>query len=577
MDRRNLIETEIIKTKGMIAKLEQLGINVLEYNNQLELIIKKKSNIKTNNNNTIFTTIELEHQQLLNELDALQETLSNENDYFSALSLVELIELSLDNQEKIDKYINYITKVLSLIRNWNSSFKMNKDAFIQRFYGVIFQIIKLELIKNNDSKLLEIILSNEIDIIYLDSVIQNEIKEDESLANDRIIKEKTLSLDLQGLDNHYVDKELIKLIATSKDTDFTFANIQNQLTEYIEEVRENNEKVLTLKEQIDSQEANLEEAKSTVKEFKRNIVKRVSSLAVTLTLITGVNLGHYKLAKDVIPKAKYKTSIETYDSSLDTYQITSDYLIKEENNGHVSVKVYDTPLEKNFMSSSYDGDYTHYYLASDILKDISLKDLITMYLEDKEKFYEFIVNHNGSVENKTSTIRKESEVSNYRNGTSIVFKLDKITLNLEKNGYYIEAEKYYQDDLEDYRKNFDYAYFLPIGFILWAFMLGAEIIRWAGEKNGIVNDFENLFRKNGDIDNYRFYKSEEKELLKAKTELLKELAKILLSNKDLVNKFISIYEQNQHSLTAYPEMQSMYEEIVSTSKTLKLNKYQTYK
>ena len=577
MDRRNLIETEIIKTKGMIAKLEQLGINVLEYNNQLELLIKKKSTIKTNNNNTIFTTIELEHQQLLNELDALQETLSNENDYFSALSLVELIELSLDNQEKIDKYINYITKVLSLIRNWNSSFKMNKDAFIQRFYGVIFQIIKLELIKNNDSKLLEIILSNEIDIIYLDSVIQNEIKEDESLANDRIIKEKTLSLDLQGLDNHYVDKELIKLIATSKDTDFTFANIQNQLTEYIEEVRENNEKVLTLKEQIDSQEANLEEAKSTVKEFKRNIVKRVSSLAVTLTLITGVNLGHYKLAKDVIPKAKYKTSIETYDSSLDTYQITSDYLIKEENNGHVSVKVYDTPLEKNFMSSSYDGDYTHYYLASDILKDISLKDLITMYLEDKEKFYEFIVNHNGSVENKTSTIRKESEVSNYRNGTSIVFKLDKITLNLEKNGYYIEAEKYYQDDLEDYRKNFDYSYFLPIGFILWAFMLGAEIIRWAGEKNGIVNDFENLFRKNGDIDNYRFYKSEEKELLKAKTELLKELAKILLSNKDLVNKFISIYEQNQHSLTAYPEMQSMYEEIVSTSKTLKLNKYQTYK
>jgi len=90
MDRRNLIETEIIKTKGMIAKLEQLGINVLEYNNQLELIIKKKTNIKTNNN-AIFTTIELEHQQLLNELDALQETLSNENDYFSALSLVELI------------------------------------------------------------------------------------------------------------------------------------------------------------------------------------------------------------------------------------------------------------------------------------------------------------------------------------------------------------------------------------------------------------------------------------------------------------------------------------------------------
>lgn len=571
MDRRNLIETEIIKTKGMIAKLEQLGINVLEYNNQLKQIIDKKTNIKTNNN-AIFTTIELEHQQLLNELDVLQETLNNENDYFSALSLVELIELSLDNQEKIDKYINYITKVLSLIRNWNSSFKMNKDAFIQRFYGVIFQIIKLELIKDNDSKLLEIILSNEIDIIYLDSIIQKEIKEDESLANDRIIKEKTLSLDLQGLDNHYVDKELIRLIATNKYSDVTLTNIQNQLTEYIEEVRENNEKVLTLKEQIDSQEANLEEAKSTVKEFKRNIVKRVSSLAVTLTLITGVNLGHYKLAKDVIPKAKYKTSIETYDSSLDTYQITSDYLIKEENNGHVSIKVYDTPLEKNFMSNSYDGDYTHYYLASDVLKDISLKDLITMYLEDKEKFYEFIVNHNGSVENKTSTIRKESEVSNYRNGTSIVFKLDKITLNLEKNGYYIEAEKYYQDDLEDYRKNFDYAYFLPIGFILWAFMLGAEIIRWAGEKNGIVNDFENLFRKNGNIDNYRFYKSEEKELLKAKAELLKELAKILLSNKDLVNKFISIYEQNQHSLTAYPEMQSMYEEVVSTSKTLKLNK-----
>lgn len=571
MDRRNLIETEIIKTKGMIAKLEQLGINVLEYNNQLELIIKKKTNIKTNNN-AIFTTIELEHQQLLNELDALQETLSNENDYFSALSLVELIELSLDNQEKIDKYINYITKVLSLIRNWNSSFKMNKDAFIQRFYGVIYRIIKLELIKNNDSKLLEIILSNEIDIIYLDSVIQNEIKEDESLADDRIIKENTLSLDLQGLDNHYVDKELIRLIATNKYSDVTLTNIQNQLTEYIEEVRENNEKVLTLKEQHDSQEANLEEAKSTVKEFKRNIVKRVSSLAVTLTLITGVNLGHYKLAKDVIPKAKYKTSIETYDSSLDTYQITSDYLIKEENNGHVSIKVYDTPLEKNFMSNSYDGDYTHYYLASDVLKDISLKDLITMYLEDKEKFYEFIVNHNGSVENKTSTIRKESEVSNYRNGTSIVFKLDKITLNLEKNGYYIEAEKYYQDDLEDYRKNFDYAYFLPIGFILWAFMLGAEIIRWAGEKNGIVNDFENLFRKNGDIDNYRFYKSEEKELLKAKAELLKELAKILLSNKDLVNKFISIYEQNQHSLTAYPEIQEMYENALTVNKTLKLTK-----
>lgn len=572
MDRRNLIETEIIKTKGMIAKLEQLGINVLEYNNQLELIIKTKSNIKTNNNNTIFTTIELEHQQLLNELDALQETLSNENDYFSALSLVELIELSLDNQEKIDKYINYITKVLSLIRNWNSSFKMNKDAFIQRFYGVIYQIIKLELIKDNDSKLLENILSNEIDIIYLDSIIQKEIKENDRLSNDVKIKEKTLSLDLQGLDNHYVDKELIKLIATNKYSDVTLTNIQNQLTEYIEEVRENNEKVLTLKEQIDSQEANLEEAKSTVKEFKRNIVKRVSSLAVTLTLITGVNLGHYKLAKDVIPKAKYKTSIETYDSSLDTYQITSDYLIKEENNGHVSIKVYDTPLEKNFMSNSYDGDYTHYYLASDVLKDISLKDLITMYLEDKEKFYEFIVNHNGSVENKTSTIRKESEVSNYRNGTSIVFKLDKITLNLEKNGYYIEAEKYYQDDLEDYRKNFDYAYFLPIGFILWAFMLGAEIIRWAGEKNGIVNDFENLFRKNGDIDNYRFYKSEEKELLKAKAELLKELAKILLSNKDLVNKFISIYEQNQHSLTAYPEIQEMYENALTVNKTLKLTK-----
>lgn len=568
MDRRNLIETEIIKTKGMIAKLEQLGINVLEYNNQLELIIKKKSNIKTNNNNTIFTTIELEHQQLLNELDALQETLSNENDYFSALSLVELIELSLDNQEKIDKYINYITKVLSLIRNWNSSFKMNKDAFIQRFYGVIYRIIKLELIKNNDSKLLEIILSNEIDIIYLDSVIQKEIKEDESLANDRIIKEKTLSLDLQGLDNHYVDKELIRLIATNKNSDLALINVKKDLIDYSEKLEKNIKTIMDIKEEVDSKETTINDVKDILHKCKRDIIKRVSSLAVSLTLMTGANIAHYKIAKDVVPDKKYNTRIETYDSSLGIYQATNDYLIKKEENCHVAIKVYDTPLEKNFMSSSYDGDYTYYYLKGDILKDFSLEDIMQMYFEDKNKFYEFIVNHGGSIENKTSVIRKESESSNYPSGSSIVFKLDKITLNLEKVGYYIEGEMYFQDDLTDYIKEFDYAYFILFGLVVW-FLTICGIV--AG-KSSVIKQLVELFRENGDIANYRYYKRDEKSLLKEKAQLLSNLKTLLLENDEVVQKFISLYEKNEHFLKVYPEIQEMYENALTVNKTLKLTK-----
>ena len=567
MDRRNLIETEIIKTKGMIAKLEQLGINVLEYNNQLELIIKKKTNIKTNNN-AIFTTIELEHQQLLNELDALQETLSNENDYFSVLSLVELIELSLDNKEKIDKYINYITKVLSLIRNWNSSFKMNKDAFIQRFYGVIYQIIKLELIKNNDSKLLEIILSNDIDIIYLDSVIQKEIKEDESLANDRIIKEKTLSLDLQGLDNHYVDKELIKLIATSKNSDLALINTKKDLIDYYDKLKENLKTIMDIKKEVDSKETTINDVKDILHECKRDIIKRVSSLVVSLTLMTGANIAHYKIAKDVVADKKYNTRIETYDSSLGIYQSTNDYLIKKEENGHVAIKVYDTPLEKRFMSSSYDGDYTYYYLAGDILKDYSLEDLMQMYFEDKNKFYEFIVNHGGSVENRTSVIRKESESSNYRSDSGIVFKLDKITLNLEKVGYYIEGEMYFQNDLTDYIKDFDYAYFICLGMVVWT----ATFLGIVAGKSSVIKQLEELFRENGDIANYRYYKRDEKSLLKEKKQLLSNLKTLLLTNDEVVQKFISLYEKNEHFLKAYPEIQEMYENALTVNKTLKLTK-----
>lgn len=556
MDNKIRLDAEILKTRNMINKIKDLGFDTNEY----ELVLSEILKLKDNDNNSLISLKEARYQEILNNIYKLQADLRRESNFFKTFKAINLIEHSLLDglsEGELDDHINKIIEILNLIHNWKIVSDSNRNMVINKFYEVFYQLVKLELITKNDSILLDEIKNNDIDLIYLDNIIREELNNNSELSNNQLIKERYLFLESNGLEQHFVDKGLIRLIAIYQDKKNDNTIIKTNLIECHHDITSKANKVKELKEDIASNEKEITEACNKVRECKGVVIKRISSFLVTMTLLgTGFVYAHKSYSESNQVK-HYNTTIESYDSSIDSYSKNSEYRIAEDNYGHVEVKVYDQMPKKQFLSNDYDGYYTLYSLTSEVLKNYSLEDLINLYHTSKDEFYKFIINNNGQVTEGTNTLTNNQRYSEgYKNIFAI---LDKVLLNMETKGYYIEAEKTGQYNLDDYETTVDYGGFVLIIFAALIGLAVSECILSEEFDKGIIKNLYYLFKD--DLKFYQTSKTTKKELLRKKEQLLKELNLIMSENNELFEKFQNEYQPYYELLKHDEDIKEMVQNV----------------
>ena len=555
MDNKIRLDAEILKTRNMINKIKDLGFDTNEY----ELVLSEILKLKDNDNNSLISLKEASYQEILNNTYKLQEELKRESNFFKTFKAINLIEHSLLDglsEGELDNHINKIIEILNLIHNWKIVSDSNRNMVIDKFYEVFYQLVKLELLNKNNSILLDKISNNDIDLIYLDNIIREELSNNNELSNNQLIKERYLFLESNGLEQHFVDKGLICLIAIYQNKKNDNTIIKTNLIECHHDITSKANKVKKLKEDIASNEKEINDASNKVRECKGGVIKRISSFLVTMTLLgTGFVYAHKSYSENNQVKL-YNTTIESYDSSIDSYSSDSEYRVIEDNYGHVEVKVYDKIPKKQFLSNDYDGYYTLYSLTSEVLKKYSLEDLINLYHTSKDEFYKFIINNNGQVTEGTNTLTNNQGYKDYKNIFAI---LDKVLLNMETKGYYIEAEKTGQYNLDDYETTVDYGNFTAILFVSLIVLLFLELLLGASCDKGIISNLYYLFKD--DLKFYQKSKTTKKELLRKKEQLLKELNLIMSENNELFEKFQNEYQPYYELLKHDEDIKEMVQNV----------------
>ena len=89
-------------------------------------------------------------------------------------------------------------------------YEAEKDLVLN-VYVTIYKVIKLEILYSNDTKLLDTIKNDDVDIQYISSLIREDIY---NTKNNSDIKNFLVNIENNGLDDKYlIDKHLIMLIS----------------------------------------------------------------------------------------------------------------------------------------------------------------------------------------------------------------------------------------------------------------------------------------------------------------------------------------------------------------------------
>lgn len=95
----------------------------------------------------------------------------------------------------------------------------DNQKLIEEIYKLVYRGIKLELASKKDSQLLEKIKIDNTDISYVASLIKKDISKEDDKSKQKEIQRKVQEIKQNGfLDIYYLDKELIVMLTSKKDS-----------------------------------------------------------------------------------------------------------------------------------------------------------------------------------------------------------------------------------------------------------------------------------------------------------------------------------------------------------------------
>ena len=384
----NEVKETINKLGNLSFDLKDINLKVERIDNELKKSIKDKYDNYDISDKSPFMNDELSmlYDSAIKKLDKINDTLKQEYvNYYKIHVLSKKLENSINDvdENNIDEVVSLGVMLLSSLKISSTVDYEIEEDIVNKVYKLIYKVIKLETIySNNNTKLLNDIKKDDVDVQYISKLIKEDISKikDNSEINDKLINLE----DVDFNNNYLIDKNLIMLIILSNDKELSLRNkdkflldvdsykqLLNDISYY------KNERGYFLND-INELEDNIKNNKS--KAFKKRLIYGINAVIVS-SIIFGGSIGIKHLAKS----KKYRTYTTTYDSYTDLYTKDDSYLSgKDESVKIVEYSPWDSPgyfrddYERNVYSYDFSdllSDYSDVsnYLNKNLKKDITYR------------------------------------------------------------------------------------------------------------------------------------------------------------------------------------------------------------
>lgn len=315
-------QSELYKTKKIISKLNNIGLNTTNYENAVYDIEEacrnnNKEDLRKGLDSPFMVDyLEANYSKAINSLKVMQKELSKYEIYIKANSFTTLLKSIIKNNKITSKQLDEITpKLISILNELKKSntldYSTEKDI-VESIYKITYYLLKEE-IKHGRKNLYNALITDEIHTIYLDKEISNELEQldKKDSKNNDIFNRKNI-LDLNGINSHYLDYELLSLLVEPSKQKEDIEDVKDLIPLY----QDINTKLHNYRRRLKNISNNIENEKIKKQQKNTNYIKSIFSIilgtTITTALFEGAYLGAEALAKKD-SKAK-STTITTYDT-----------------------------------------------------------------------------------------------------------------------------------------------------------------------------------------------------------------------------------------------------------------------
>lgn len=315
-------QSELYKTKKIISKLNNTGLNTTNYENtvyDIEEVCRNnnKEDLRKGLDSPFMVDyLEANYSKAINSLKVMQKELSKYEIYIKANSFTTLLKSIIKNNKITSKQLDEITpKLISILNELKKSntldYSTEKDI-VESIYKITYYLLKEE-IKRGRKNLYNALITDEIHTIYLDKEISNELEQldKKDSKNNDIFNRKNI-LDLNGINSHYLDYELLSLLVEPSKQKEDIEDVKDLIPLY----QDINTKLHNYRRRLKNISNNIENEKIKKQQKNTNYIKSIFSIilgtTITTALFEGAYLGAEALAKKD-SKAK-STTITTYDT-----------------------------------------------------------------------------------------------------------------------------------------------------------------------------------------------------------------------------------------------------------------------
>ena len=497
--------------KEMLNKIVEMGFDIKKYDLELKNV---EYYISENANNE--EKCKQAYMKGIDKLYIIKKELYKYEVYYRIFNSCKWLEIRVNDKNiscsALQNYVNEIINDLNIITRSGAMNNNYEKHIAIRLFNVAYNIIKLELIMNGESKLYKHFKDNNIDDDYFNTLVKADI---ERLSNDsekdKLLKEKVYEINKQGFDNDLFDLDLIKTIIMNDDNYQDI--IRNNISSIITEISDSDNKLVKLTDSIEELKDNYENKYENMKKNKRSIKNRIILFIATLSvIITGCN-SVKRETKNIASRNVYKKNVEVY-STLDNKTTNSEEDVIFDGNliDNTVLRVYEP----------YNGDEERKYLSYN-LSDFD-------YASAEEYYMNGIDDYNGIV--GVGSLRQS-------NGDIIPEYPDSYT-EVTKVDYDLIGDTL---DKDEYKKMISTFYCLNASMVLFL-----DIVYSIVSKKEYPLITYSIIKIKKLIDEYNSDKIQYEEL---NYILYPELNKLMLEinkNDDLRDKFNKLYRENIHLL-----------------------------
>lgn len=387
---------KLIEITNNIKQLGTLEINTESYKLKVEEIkkdtdeqVKEEYGTYDKSENSIFLHDILSsiYEKSIERLNKINDHIVSEYEiYYKIDGKRKEIRNKIDNLDtsKINELIKETKSLLKSIKSSTTIAYEEEQKLVEDIYKIVYEVIKIEIIYNQKDTLLEEIKTDQTDTCFISKLINDEVKEILKEKDNKELIKKLNEINKKGFDDiHFLDRELIIIIATNNDTKL-LKQIRN---DFITTLDDYENKSFELQQVIDNNQQTENDIIEIKKKNKTLSLKRLGKKIIFLLNIALVGIGitgSIKFAKELTKKTVYKTYKSVYDTSLEVNdEPTEEYLPATENS--VSLVEYTPWQEPGLFRDKYErtiytynlNQVTEFYENPEDYLNPELKDLIT--------------------------------------------------------------------------------------------------------------------------------------------------------------------------------------------------------